>query len=454
MATFSTAVPSGRTPAFYPVHRLVPNEVVHFVYLSELLGLPIVNASGARRVGRVVDLAVSTGQVYPKVTGILAQTRGQRAPVYVPWNLVRKTTFRKAIGIDYAPEALAGSRGTENEILLKKSFLDRQLISTSGYKLIRVNDLHLLIDNTSKESPNLWLVHVDIGVRGLLRRLGWDRAWNSAFHWLVGRDIREKLVPWKHIQPTTTTNVYGSLQLKTDSSKLSEIHPADLADILEDLGTDERASLLESLDALTAAQTLQEMPIKLRTQIAESLDVERFATIVNEMAIDEIVDLLDALEPEKRIAIFHMLPADRVSEIEELSRLSAHRAGSIMNTEFIVARTAHTAREVLRALKRESWKTELIYYVYVVDEHDRLRGVLTLRHLLTAKQTTAVGDLMRENPITVNVDTGIKRVAQIFFKYNFQAVPVVDEEQRIVGIISLKDVLEAVFPEVREESKG
>jgi len=429
-------------------------EVVNFIYLSELLGLPVVNASGSKRLGRIVDLAASTGQVYPKVTGLITKVRGRKEPVYVPWNLVRRTTFTKQVAIDYSPGTLNGTSGGENEILLKKSFLDRQLISTSGYKVVRVNDLHLLIDNTAKESPNLWLVHVDVGIRGLLRRLGWDRIVNAIVHWIIARDMRDEFVPWKHIQPTTTTNVFGSLQLKTDSSKLSEIHPADLADILEDLGIEERISLIESLDNPTAAATLQEMPIKLRSQIAETLDIEKFAGVVNEMHMDEVVDLLDALDPDKRSAVFHMLTPEKVEEIEGLSRLSVHRVGSIMNSDFIVARVTQTAREILKSIKKESGKTELIYYVYAVDDNDRLRGVLTLRHILAAKPGTLINEIMRENPITVTVETSIKRVAKIFFKYNFQAVPVVDEDQHMVGIVSMKDTLEAVFPEIREESKG
>ncbi len=432
----------------------MPYEVVNFIYLSELLGLPVVNPSGSKRIGRIVDLAASTGQVYPKITGILTHVRGKRDPLYIPWNLIRKTTFKKQVAIDYSPETLNGTMGSENEILLKKSFLDRQLISVSGYKLVRVNDLHLLIDNTSKESPNLWLVHVDVGFRGLIRRMGWDGPVNAMFRWIISRDIREQLIPWKHIQPTTTTSVSGSLQLKTDSSKLSEVHPADLADILEDLGTEERISLIESLDHAAAAATLQEMPLKLRIQIAETLDIERFAGIINEMHMDEVVDLLDALDQDKRQAIFHMLPPEKVAEVEELTKLSVHRAGSIMNTDFLVVREGQTVRDVMKAVRAESWKTELIYYIYVVDSQDKLKGVVTLRQALVARQKTPVVELMRENPVTVSVDTSIKRVSQIFFKYNFMAVPVVDEENRMVGIISMKDTLESVFPEVRVESKG
>lgn len=437
------------------INMPVGYETINFVYLSELIDLSVMSSHDNKQIGRVVDLAATTGQVYPKITGIVTKVRGRKEPVYIPWSTVKKTTYKKNISVDSWPASGNGnSKPSENEILLKKSFLDRQLISTSGYKVVRVNDLHLLIDNSTKENPNLWLVHIDIGVKGLLRRLGWLQPFNAAFKWVVSRDIKDKLVPWKHVQPTTTTSVYGSLHIRTDASKLSEIHPADLADILEDLGTDERISLIESLEYPAAASTLQEMPIKLRLQIAEVLEPERLARIVNEMQMDETVDLLDELPPERRNDIFHFLTPEKVTDIKDLSKLSAHRVGRIMNTDFITAKPTHTVREVLRTVRAECEKAELLYYVYIIDDADHLKGIVTLRHLLSAEPDTRISDIMRENVISVTIDTGIKRVSQIFFKYNFEAIPVVDDENRIQGIITLRDTLESVFPEVREESKG
>ena len=267
---------------------------VSFVYLSEMLGSPVVSLRTNTRIGRVVDFAASTAGVYPKVSGVLVRKALHKAPVYIPWADVRRSEYQRRLFVDF-DASKGGSRETQNEILLSKSFLDRQLISTSGYKLVRVNDLQLLIDNSPRENSNLWLVHIDIGVKGLLRRLGWLRAVNGIFHWIVSRDLKDKFVSWKYIQPTTTTTVQGSLRLTTDPSKLSEIHPADLADILEDLGTDERISLLESLDPSAAAATMQEMPLNVRVQVAETLDTEKLAAIVQAMQRDESVDLVDEI---------------------------------------------------------------------------------------------------------------------------------------------------------------
>jgi magnesium transporter len=427
----------------------------NFIFLSEILHLTLFNASSGRKVGRITDIAARTSHVYPKITALIASIHGTDEPVYIPWNRVRLTVFKKYITVEYPFEQEQGSaESSESEILLKKTFLDKQIISTSGYKLVRVNDLQLLIDNSSKDNPNLWLVHIDIGFKGLLRRLGWLNFVNPIFNWLFAREINDKFLTWKNVQPTTATNVNGSVVLKGDSSKLSAIHPADLADILEDLGTDERISLLESISPVTAAATLQEMPMNLRIQIAEALENEKLAGIIAEMQMDETVDLLDELGHDRREAIYTFLTQERVAEIKDLTQMSAFSAGSIMNTHFMTAKETQTVREVLKAVKAESKRAESIYYIYVIDDEERIKGVVTLRHLLSTKGTAPIASIMRGNIVSVRIDSSIKRMAQVFFKYKFDAVPVVDENDKLQGIITMGDMLDAVFPEVKQASEG
>ena len=426
----------------------------NFIYLSEILHLPIFNASTGKKIGRIIDLAARTSHVYPKITALIASVHDKQEPLYIPWSFVRLTVFKKHVTVEYPFETEGDNReSTESEILLKKTFLDKQIISTSGYKLVRVNDLQLLIDNSSKDNPNLWLVHIDIGFKGLLRRMGWVNFLNPIFHWLFARDINDKFLTWKNVQPTTATNVNGSVILKADSSKLSAIHPADLADILEDLGTDERISLLESISPATAAATLQEMPLNLRVQMAEALDNEKLASIIAEMQMDETVDLLDELDKEKRETLFGLLSQDRVAEIQDLTKLSAFSLGSIMNTNFIATKEGQTVREVLKLVKTEKKQSELLYNVYVIDDEERLKILVTLRQLLSSKGTAPIATIMRGNIISVQLDSSIKRIAQLFFKYKFEAIPVVDENDKLQGIITMRDILDVVFPEVRQASE-
>jgi len=431
------------------------SDIVNFIFLSDILNLSVINVYDGKKIGYLHDLSATTNQVFPKITGIIVKVKDSNGEIFIPWSKVKNLSNRKSITVEHVLGVLEERfASTDPDILLKKTFLDKQIISTSGNKVVRVNDLHLLIDNTSKGNSNLWLVHIDIGVKGLLRRLGWEKLFNAIFKWIIARDMKDKFVSWKFVQPTATANIYGSVQLKIDSSKLSEIHPADLADILEDLGIDERISLLESLSFQTAAATLQEMPLKLRIQISETLEASRLSGIINEMPMDEAVDLFDELSPECRLSAYAFLPSEKVIELKELSKLSIFSVGSIMNTDFITAKETQTVKELLDILKAERNKAELIYYIYVVENDDILKGVVTIRELLSSRPETQIADIMNKNIISVEIDTNIKRVAQIFFKYNFIAIPVVDNDRRIQGIITSRDAFESVFPEMKKESES
>ena len=196
------------------------------------------------------------------------------------------------------------------------------------------------------------------------------------------------------------------------------------------------------------------MPLKVRVQVADVIDIAKLAAIINEMQMDETVDLLDELPQERLQAVLQILSREKVAEIRELSEMAGHRAGSIMNTNFVTALTVHTVRDVLNIVKEESRKAELLYYVYILDDREHLKGIVTIRDLLASDPSTVITEIMRENVISVTVESTIKSIARLFFKYNFAALPVVDDEQKIQGIITLRDTLESVFPEVREESKG
>jgi magnesium transporter len=427
-------------------------DVVKFSYFSEFIHLPVVRISDNKRIGKLVDLAATASQVYPRVTGLMIQTHRHKPLMYVHWSSVKRIEFKKYIAIDDSAMDQEHQRtAAENEILISKTFLDKQIISTSGYKIVRVNDLQLLIEDKAKESTNLWVVHIDIGSKGILRRLGFLRPVNAAFRWVTDRDLKDEFVSWKYVQPTTTTSVYKSVQLKIDASKLSEIHPADLADILEDLGTDERITLIESLDYFTAAQTLQEIQFKNRLQIVESMEPFKLAPIINEMQMDEAVDLLDACDMQKRQAVLTLLSEEKVNELKELSRLSVYSVGSIMNTDFIIAKTTEKVSTVLERIRVECEKIEVYRYAYIIDDDGRLKGVVSLRNLLMSGKGILIADIMTEQPISVQIDTRIRRVAKFFFKYNFEAIPVVDEDDTLQGLVSYRDAVASLYPEIKEE---
>jgi magnesium transporter len=420
----------------------------NFIYISNIIHLPLLDSNG-KKIGKIIDLTSVFQHAYPKVSGLLV--KNGKARFHIPWeNVQRFSPDRKAVILNTSHvEPVESSSILEKEILLKETFLDKQVVNIYGSKVVRVNDLQLLY-----EAGSLWLIHIDVGFKGFLRRLGFLKFINALSNWFISYELKDQFIPWKFVQPITTTNVLDSNYLKISFSKLSELHPADLADIIDDLGTEEGNVIFHSLDAPTAAKTLQELPIKLRVRMAENLDLKKLAAIIHEMQMDEVADLLDHFPLEKNEQLYSLLPMDKVVEIEELLSQSRLGAGSLMNSEFIAITSDHTVGEILKLIKTKYSKVESIYYIYIVDKEEVLLGVATLRELLTNPAKTPITEVMREIIVKVKIHANLKTVAEIFFKYDFTVVPVVDEQNHMKGIISMKDALEAVFPEIREEAEG
>ncbi len=421
----------------------------NFVYLSNIINLPLIDSVTGKRLGYTRDLTASLGAAYPKISGIVASRKFSRRTFFLPWSAVVEYDENVSITVDGEKKA-AGEGGTQmaSEILLRGTFWDKQIVDMSGAKVVRVNDLHII-----REDLNLWLVHIDIGFKGFLRRLGWLRFVNFLVQWLFSYALKDKFIPWKYVQPLATTNVYGSLSLTIPYAKFAEMHPADLADVLIDLGTEERFMIFRALDRNAAAETLEELPVKIQKQLVHELPDEQLAEILNEMAMDEVVDLIDELPRERVHALFELFPQEKVQEIKSLLRHSEHSAGAFMNTEFITVREDMPLSTVLKKIKKEHTRAESFYYIYVENEDEELVGITTLRQLLITDPSTPISEIMHRNIIKVDIATDIKVVAGIFIKYDFVVVPVVDEQKKIVGIITIKDALEAVFPEIRSEAE-
>lgn len=420
----------------------------NFIYLSQIINIAVLDLATGKRIGRTVDIIATLREMYPKVSALIMQDDKSRKRICVPWTHVKKIEA-KGICVENIQDILKQDiKISENEILLKDIFWDKQIVDIQGSKVVRVNDLHLL-----KEDLNLWVVHMDIGVTGLIRRLGWTRFFDFWVRFLSSCELKDKLISWKSVQPITPSIGSEALSLKVHHSRLSELHPAELADILIDLGTDERVSIIKSLDYATAAKTFQELPLKIRTQIADLIDQKQFVSILNEMAMDEVVDLLSQLSKKRVNMLLNKLPQEKVAQISSLLKHSQRVAGSIMTTEFISVKHNTTAALALEKIKNESKKNESIYHVYVVDDQDILAGVITLRQLLTEPPEKTVAEFMRKRVVKVKINTAIENVAEVFYKYDFTVVPVVDKQNKLQGIISMKDALKAVSPQIRQETE-
>ena len=420
----------------------------NFIYLSQIINIAVFDLATGKRIGRTVDIVAALREMYPKVSALIMQDNKSKKKIYVPWNNVKKIEA-KGISVENIQDVLKQDlKMSENEILLKEIFWDKQIVDIQGSKVVRVNDLHLL-----KEDLNLWVVHMDIGITGLIRRLGWTRFFDFCIRFLSSCELKDRLISWKFVQPITPSIGSEALSLKVHHSRLSELHPAELADILIDLGTEERVSIIKSLDYATAAKTFQELPLKIRTQIADLIDQKQFVGILNEMAMDEVVDLLSQLSKKRVNMLLNRLPQEKVAQISSLLKHSQREAGSIMTTEFVSVKHNTTTALALEKIKNESKKNKSIYHVYVVDDADILVGVVTLRQLLTEPPEKTISEFMRKRVVKIKINAAIKDVAEVFYKYDFAAVPVVDKQNKLQGIISMKDAFRAVSPQIRQETE-
>lgn len=409
-----------------------------FVYLSRILNRKVYDSQG-EQAGKVIDLVANVLEQYPVVTDIVITTKDGGRTAFVPWN---RFTPRNGHFILNNPGT--GTFTTRElldyELLLKEAMLDKQIVDTDGAKVRRVNDLQFL-----KARDSLHLVHVDVGFRGLMRRVGLEKAVLALLQALFDYDLPDQFISWKFVQPIATPDL---LRLKITQSRLSTIHPADLADIIEDLDIYQRKAVFKSLDVETAAETLEETDPKIQVSLIEDMGAAQASDIIEEMSLSEAADLLGDLPRDKAEVILKEMEQDVADDVKELLVHPDEKAGGLMTTAFLSFYGSVTAGEALETLRREAEDMEMIYYIYVIDHAEHLLGVVSIRELLAANPETPLADIMDTRIVAVGIEEEKESIAETFAKYGVVAVPVTDDENRIKGVIDFKNLLEIVAPEL------
>lgn len=409
-----------------------------FLYFSELLGRKIVDSS-ERPVGKILDLTGNIGEIYPPVTGVLLRTVADGKLVLFPWQRLTDEDG-KFVAHPIQPGDFRAPQLRPGEMLLKDTLLDKQVVDTDGAKIRRVNDLQFL-----KAQKILYLVHVDVGFHGLLRRVGLERPINFLFRLLFDYTMTDQLISWKFVQPVSSPDL---LRLTVAQNRLAQLHPADLADIIEDLDIHQRAAVFRSLDVETAAETLEETDPKIQVSLIEDLDMANASDIIEEMSLSEATDLLGDLPKDKAEGILKEMEKDVAQDVKELLAHPEEKAGGLMTTSFLSFAPERTAEEAMATIRREAEDMDLIYYLYVVDSEEHILGVLSLRELIVAAPEKPLSELMDRRIVAVNIEAHKDQIADDFAKYGVMAVPVVDEDNRIKGVILFKNLLEVVLPKL------
>jgi magnesium transporter len=406
-----------------------------FYFFSDFLNRKVHYPSG-QKVGKIADVLAERAEPYPMIIGILVKLG--RKKHYFPWESIAQIEPQITLSRD-SLDRVDTSLPEKNIVLLREEVMDKQIVDTFGAKVVRVNDLHFL-----RMDDHLRLVHVDVGFRGLMRRVGWEKGVDLALRLLFSYVLPNQFISWKYVQLPSGSDL---LHLSVSQKKLSHLHPADLADIIEDLSGKDRSAIFHALDTETAAEALEEIDPKIQKALIENIPVEKASDIVEEMSPSDAADLLADLPEETAEEILEGMEQEKAEDLRELLVHADETAGGLMTTAYLSLPPDVTVEAAISRLRAEAPNLDIIDYVYVVDKEEVLQGVVSIRNLLTAHSQQFLSEIQASRLVSVKLDEDQNEVVETFAKYGFRALPVVDEENHLKGIIGFQSVLEILAPE-------
>ncbi|MBN2169101.1 MAG: magnesium transporter [Actinobacteria bacterium] len=409
-------------------------------YLSTMLDKRIYRSDGTG-LGRLEDVMVTGATKFPFIEGIIvkAPITEKRRRYYVSWNKVSIGEDGKWTAVDFSSDPIPEG----NHFLLCRDLLDKQIVDLDGYKIVRVTDVRL-----ARAGSMLRVVGVDIGVLAILRRLG--------LGWLADRmrgrlrgELWDKTVSWNLMAPVE--QMPYDLKLIVPYKEYLKAHPSDIADIVEQLDETQRVKMFALIDDPKAASVLVNViPGKLE-EVADSIDNDRLSDLLEIMPPDEAADILGSFPRKKAELLLSLMEIDEASVVSELLGYDPDTAGGRMTTEYVSVSRQMTPETVMEKLRREHSEAETIYYLYVVDSENHLSGVVSLRDLLRAASEEKIGNIMSRDIIASDVMDSQEDVAEKLVKYNLLALPIVDNDHVMKGIVTYDDAMDVMMEEASED---
>ncbi len=402
------------------------------LYLSQILGRPIADSVG-EQIAAIKDVIVRYGsEDYPPVIGLMARYR--RRDFFMPTSKIKEIN-EKGAKMNSTILDLRPFTRREGEVLLNKDVLDNQLIDVDGKRVVRVNDVQII------EVAGVWRVSgADVSLQGFVRRLMPQGFFGSS------RVV--EVIDWADVGYLATDTATATVQLKSSKDKLSRLHPVEIAQLAETLSPIHRTEIVESLDDEIAADTLEEMSTEAQARILEEMDEERAADLLEEMSPDDAVDVLGEMDEEKARELFDLMEDDEKADVAELMSFGHDTAGGLMTTEFVTFPKNLTVGETIAQLREMAETPNMIYYLYVVEEENswKIAGLITLRTLILAEPTFTLEQVMRDQFQFAHPNDSALEAAQTISEYNLLALPVIDDEGDIAGIVTVDDAMEILLP--------
>jgi magnesium transporter len=395
------------------------------VFYSQLIGREILDQKG-NKVGALNDFTADFSKKIPSITDLVFKDHGKlkRIPVKYLESLEKTGIFLNEV----KDKLELFDVDMEKDMLLADVILDQQVVDIDGQKVVRANDIVL-----EKIGDEFCFTSIDIGLKGIVRRLGL-----SKLNMTLLATVPQNLIKWENVE--TLRGQLKDIQLKVSHEKLAKMHPADIADIVENLSHKERAIFFKSLDNEKAADTLEESEPDVQKSVVRHLKKDRIAQILENMTPDEAVDLLGLLPKDKIEEYLSKMEATKALALRNIMRYEEDEAGGIMTTEYISVPKDFTADQAINLLRENGPKVEQIHNLYVVDSVQHLMGRISMKDLLLNKGDARVEDIMKKKIFKVNTEASTKEIQRLFKKYNLLSLPVVNSDNKLVGVITHDDI--------------
>ena len=396
------------------------------MYLTELLTKNVYDKNEVK-LGKIKDVVISPDKTYPRIEAIKIKANGEF--YFIPSGYIREINDTQVL-LTTPLEDVKQYPKQDSSIKLSRDIIDRQVVDMEGTKIRRVNDVEI-----SYKQGDYYIIGVDIGVNGLFRRLGMGKL-SKRIH------PEDNIISWKDIDSLDFSN----LKLKVSKKKLTKLHPADIAEIVDDLGISDSMSILNSLDDESAADAFEEISPEKQKTILTEMEEKEAADLVDEMSPDDAADLLANISDEKKEEILELMDPEESQELRELLEYPENTAGGIMTTEYAAVIGNKTTKDVMKEIRKIADDVETLYYVYILSYDEKLEGVVTIREILLNDDETKIYDYMNKDLVSVNVNEEENEVAKIIAKYNLIALPVLDDDDKMKGIITVDDAIDIILP--------
>jgi CBS domain-containing protein/sporulation protein YlmC with PRC-barrel domain len=416
----------------------------HRTSVSALMGSAVVDAHGGT-IGHVREFAVAPSVDAAHIHGIVIKLasakRGDRHTLVPVPHLHLTPTGALQLRETAKPTPLPDD---ESYLLLERDLLDQQIIDVHGHKVVRVNDVDLVWENGEENGPetghplSLRIAEVEVGMRGAVRRLLKGLPKEPVDR--IAARFGASCIPWDFVD-LIDRDPARRVRLRIEQDRLSKMHPSDIADILEELAPPERHALFLSLDEEVAAEALEEVKPKMQQSLIESLDSEQIAGIVEEMDPGAAADLLSELTDERSEAILEEMAPEERQEVEDLLEFSGNSAAGRMTTEYVALPATAIVDQAINALRDFEGDIETITDIYLLDEEERITGLIPIVRILLAKAEMPLANLPQGHLVSCSVDANGRKVAELFDKYNLRSLPVVDHDKKLVGVIHAEQVI-------------